>query len=437
MPKFKSRMFACLLLLGCLPQNFVSAGLVLTKSEYSTQASGVIQQARELVAQNEYDQARDLLRKLRTDQKDMLAGDVLLFEMLSQQGKQQLAKRALEQFSVESKPSFDIFYAFSRLAILEQRWFDAFMHAQLALNQEMPADWSEDFQAQMRLEANVVLLESCEGRGSWQQCSNILTRLELTEDSDTRLIAFAGKTAFHSGDAKRARGYFSSLKSRDASAALPDTVLARLHNAAGDLDAANQSYLAAVAVAAKTSAAAAPLKLEYANWLLANNRPDDAKRVILSVKDQELRDDLEFCLGSIQLMQGDLNAAAATLGALDLRKPDALPVRNHLALALSNLKSEAMKTKAFEIAEQNAQQYPNVSEVWSTLGWTQMQLGQLDVAEKSFANAIKSGVINRDTAYFLSEMHRAAGREKEAAEFRTAAQQGKGAFYFGWKLGDE
>ncbi|GAB5404983.1 MAG: hypothetical protein Aurels2KO_32140 [Aureliella sp.] len=425
----------CVLVLFCLqflgaqvavgPQAF--GGLVLTKQGYTDVQAATIQKARKLVEKNELDKARELLADLRAERKDLLAADVMLFELIANGPNGGLARQVLEQFSVKTKPSFDVFYAFAKLAMAEKRYFDAFMHAQLALNHPMADDWTDGYKSRMRVEAQVVALESCEGRGAWGLCRQILAPIELTEESDSRLINFAGKAAFFLGDVEEATKYFD-MANDSPDAAPTDLILARLYESQNKTDQSNAHYRAAVR--GSSGEERASIALEYGRWLLDHDRASDTIAILKRVETEARADDVTLLAATAKRLTGNYAEAITDLEQLQHRREDSFAVRNQLALALTHLNETKSNRYALELAQSNAEKHPNILEAWSTLGWLQVLNGDLDASKQSLARAAASGNISRDTAYFIHRMHLADGNEQAAKKFLDAARSGKGPFFF-------
>ncbi len=410
-----------------LAASSTNAGLVLSKRGYTDVQAATIQEASKLVAKNDLDKARELLRDLRAERKDLLAADVMLFELLVNGSKPVLARRVLEQFSANTKPSFDVFYAFSKLAIAEQRYFDAFMHAQLALNHPMAEDWSDEYKSQMQVEAQVVALESCEGRGAWSICQEILAKIELTEKSDSRLVNYAGKAAFFLGDVDEATKYFE-LGKGVPDAAPTDLILARLFESQDKTDEANTRYRAAVRSSSGEQRVA--IALEYGRWLLDHDRANDTLAVLTRLDSEELSDDIALLAATAKRLTGNYAEAITDLEQLLHRREDSFAVRNQLALALTHLNETKSNRYALQLAQTNAEKNPNILDAWSTLGWLQILTGDLESSKQSLARAAQTGNISRDTAYFIHRMHKAEGNEVAAKKFLDAANSGKGPFFF-------
>lgn len=404
------------------------AGLVLSNSGYTDYQAAVLKQASALVEESKIAEAKKLLQKLRGTKTDLLAADVMLFELISNSSRPEVALRVLEAYSVDTGPGFDIFYAFAKLAISERRWFDAFVHAQLALNQTMSSDWSDAFKSSMKLETQLVMLQSCEGRGAWLQCKQILDGIEVNEQADSRLLNFAGKTAFQANDLEKSREYFRQATEGNESAASVDLILARLFDAKGSSSDANQYFQAAIR--AEKGDPRALIAVEYARWLIGNERGQDAARLLERIESTKHQDEITLAKATAYRLIGRYPEAVAALEPLVHKREDSFPISNQLALALSQLGKRESSKYALDLAKANAEQYPQLFEAWATLGWLQVLTSDLAGAKASLTRASQSGNISRDTAYFIHRMHRLDGNAESAQEFLDAALAGKGPFFF-------
>ncbi len=383
-----------------------------------------------MVSAGQYDEARERLRLLSREKKDMLAGDVLLFELLAGKGQYGKARQALEQYAAQSPPRFDIFFGFSKLAVFESRWFDAYVHAQLALNQPNPEEWSEAFSKSVRFEAQLVLMQSCEARGVWLQMPAIFQAVDPVFAEEPRFLSFQGKHAFHTNQIDQAIEYFTKLKEKSESSASPQLIMARLFAAAGKDTEAEEWFRKGLDFSSPEDRCA----IEFAQWLLNHDRADETLAILGKLHEDSDVTATQTLRGMAKLARGDFAGAIAALKTVAEQENAPFAARNVMALALTMNDTMDSNNKAYEVALENSRKFPGISEAFATLGWTQLQTGQLEAAELSFSQAVRSGVISRDGAYFLSQFHSRKGNSEEAENFAEAARSGNGLFYFADEL---
>lgn len=429
--KLPKKMCLLLILSSLLTGSLIGdacAGLVLSGTGYTDYQATVLKQAAKLVEESKLSEAKKLLQKLRGEKTDLLAPDVLLFELLASASQPERARQILENYSFATGPSFDVFFAFSKYAVSQGRWFDAFMHAKLALNQEMPSDWSPGFKAAMREEVYITMLQSCEGRSAWATSKQVLGELEIDEKSDPRLLNYAGKTAFHSNEMERARKYFEQAIAGQESRPPVELVFARLFDSIGSAVEADKNYQTAVRSTKGEPRAA--IALEYCRWLVGQGRGSDAERLLGRLDSDPLRDEVTLVTATAQRLQGKYTEAVATLEPLLHKHEDSFMISNELSLALSQLGGRESTRYALRLAEENVGRYPQQLDAWSTYGWLQILTGDLAGAKESLSKAAQSGNISRDTAYFIHRMHKLDGNTAAAQQFLQAAKSGKGPYFF-------
>lgn len=426
--------FAHLLALALLFQLSASlnAGLVLSKSSYTDYQAAVIGKASKLVEEQKLVEARKLLGDLRSERKDLLEPEIVLFEMLVNQGQLPKAKKLLDGYSAVASPGFGIFYAYAKLAELEARWFDAFMHANLALNNPMPEDWSDDYRKQMILEAQIVILRSGIAREAWSQAQEVLDNFELNKDTESRVLELSARLAFEQDKIDEARERFSWLRQQDEGRPPAELELARLQSANKQSEQADKNYQAAIrSLSGKQQTLAV---IEYSNHLLTVGRATDASRLLKraaeNTSDSDQTRALEFGQAKALRMSGKFENAITKLESLLHQDQESFAIRNQLALCLAHLNARQSTDYGLRLAKMNIEKNPQQLEGWSTLGFLQVLSGQLDEAKDSLTRATANGVISRDTAYFIHRLHVASGDKTSADKFLQAAKDGDGPFYF-------
>lgn len=403
-------------------------GIVLSNSGVSRKATARIERAREHVRQSSLEDAKRVLSSLN-ELPNTLASEIVLFELLIEEGQAAEAKRQLELFSIQTKPRFDVFYAFSRLAIVEKRWFDAFVHAQLAVHQPMPENWDSDFQDRMKMEATLVMMQSSEARGSWSQVQSALATLEVDSESDPRIIIYAAKSSLLTDDADSALTHFRALAKHESDPTSPHLLAARVLASQRQIKKADKHYRLAIESANKLESTQA--RLEMAAWLVDQQSSREAQQLLKGQQfEGEFAEQANLVQALIHRMRREFDEAEILLRNLLASSQDKFTVNNQLALVLSSKENEKDAKEAFQIAQRNLEAFPNHPEALATMGWTQLLTGDVDAAEQSLSSSSQGGVISRDTAFFLSRMLSIRGKSEESMKLLDAAKNGQGPFFY-------
>ncbi|MCA9130649.1 MAG: hypothetical protein KDB22_26360 [Planctomycetales bacterium] len=409
-----------------------AGGIVLGNAGFTKEASRIIETAEKSVLTGDTARALNTLQLL-ANQPDTLAPDVMLFQLMAEAGMREQAKKHLEQFTVRSSPRFDTFLAFSRMAVLEKRWFDAFVHGQLALRQPTPDNWSEEFSEKMKLEALLVLMESSEARGSWAQVREAIQMCDVEKASDPRLLHFLAKVELFDGNMEKAEERFRVFSRALPEQPAPLVLIAEEYVMKGDSQ--NAELFFRKACDEKDPQVAGLAKLKMAAWLIDQNRIEHAERTLADIDIPASKEiDALLLRVIIHRSRQEFDRAQQILTGLRLRTKDNFAVNNQLALVLSCSQLQEEQEEALDLAAANAKQFPGVPDAFATLGWTNLVVGNLQAAERNLTASTSTGIISRDTAFYFSELYERLGEKNQAERMRSAARDGQGPFIFAQRI---
>ncbi|MCA9190751.1 MAG: tetratricopeptide repeat protein [Planctomycetales bacterium] len=399
------------------------AGVVLLVPDTGGVGEGVIAEAQAKLRQGDIESARQTLQSLLSTE-DSSHPELVLADMLFQNGYGKEARATLERFSTINAPRVDTFYAFGKLAIEEKRWFDAWVHAKLAERVAMPTNWTPKYQETVRAQLQLLMLASHAGRGDWAQVKSLAESLVTGDKVPDEFLSYAGEAQFHLGNIPGALEHYQRLAAQQPSFPTPELVVAKLYNAANDQVQAEAFFQKAVAVNDVEKQHTA--RLEYARWQLWQGKPEGVSDLLtFQTAHDDIRTEQQYLLAMAARMEKRLPEARTILDKLLQASPDSFPARNQLALVLIESPGLADQQLARQIAEENSQRFGNLADTWSTLGWIQLKAGDLDSAERSLSTATKAGTISRDTAFYISVL-----RAEQAAKLRAAAEQSSGPFFY-------
>lgn len=172
-------------------------------------------------------------------------------------------------------------------------------------------------------------------------------------------------------------------------------------------------------------------QLSFAQWLLQNNKPNQIRELLTTrFDDSQMETDRQFLLGMAARMLRDFDQSQEIFTALHQQAASSFPISNQLALVLIKSRDESLRSRALQIAEANVRNHSNRSEAWSTLGWIQFRLGDAASALENLSRAASAGVISRDTAWQLAQVHLHNGNKSDAEKLLVAARESSGPFFY-------
>ncbi len=409
-----------------LPHPELYSDIVLSFDSQSTKASELFEQAEGLVQQGEIDKARDVLLKLDAE-SNQYHSELVLAELLLQNNQPLKARATMERFSAVAGPRFDLFLAYAKLAARDGRWFDAFVQAQLASNQPMPDNWSEDFKKENQVELDRLLIRSVAARGNWAHARELASKYPIARETDTQILELAAQAEFYLNRPREALEIYKLLADVKQDGIDPLLPVAKLYESTGNNQRAERFYSKAVE--------AVPLNamsvLEFARWLVWQNRAAEALSELQKLSSAvEYGKERDYLLALAHRQQNHETAARQLLEPLYEADPKSFAISNQLCLVLIESADGSDHARALELALANVEANRANSEAWSTLGWIQLNMNQIDAARESLAVASQAGQVSRDTAYFLSQLRLKLGESEASQALLQQAEQADGPFFY-------
>jgi Tfp pilus assembly protein PilF len=202
-----------------------------------------------------------------------------------------------------------------------------------------------------------------------------------------------------------------------------EAVLGRLWSIKGDAKRAEEWFEKAAQKYPKD----ARVHRAFGGWLLDRGRIDAAKvHIDAALEIEPLSRESQGLKGLLARYQKDLTLAAKIFEAINRDEPGNFIASNNLALTLAELPDR--RTRAVQLAEVNARQYPQSSEALATLGWAYFKAGRLDEAEQALSASAAGGQISSDTAYYYARLLNEKKKPAEARDLLKKALASDGAF---------
>ena len=382
-----------------------------------------------MLQERKLDQARTRLDEIKLRNRELPHREVMLAELLIKAALPVDGRRVLEALAAAEPNRFDVLFLLCRLAVDEQRWFEALSHAQAAEKLALPDEW--DMGYKQAAQSDLYLLKGMcyDGRSEWQAAITAYqASLQVESKGNIRATIGLGCALFHNSQPTEALEQFRRLREIDPRADLPETTMAALYDQQGDAVEAENWFRMAIALQVP---GAEPARLKFARWLIWNNRPAEVAS-ILSHKPSspEAERERQFLAAMVARMESRNADAQRLLSTLHQLDPTSFAISNHLALVLIENSDEATRARAQQIAEANVRNNQTSAEAWATLGWIQLKLGDLAFAEQSLQMSCRSGVISRDTAHYLATLQDIKGQTQTAAGIRNSLAEASGPFFY-------
>jgi tetratricopeptide (TPR) repeat protein len=421
--------FAAYILLGASSSRVLYADLIGTDG----QALVRLPEHHELltsVAARKFEEARAEINALRKASADLPQCEVMLASLCFEAGLVSDGRSILEGIAVEQPKAFDVRLALVGRAVSEQRWFEALWHIRAAKEATLSPAWSSEYRRQ--LAAQLLLFEGIanEARADYHDA---VRAYQSSNQSTTNAAASQGlgRALLRLGEIDQAKAAFTIAQRLDAGLPAPELAIADWFQVSGDEESAD-IWLQSAIESAMDDNDRGRARLARARWLLDRNEPTEIAGLLAANEfaTEGLETECNYLQALTARMLRDYPTAIRLLSELHQREPTSLAYGNQLALVLIEDSTENARGRALQIAELNVRNHSELAETWSTLGWIQFRLGDLERAGISLQNARRSGVISRDTAFFLAEYAALIGQRDEAANLRQQIAEARGPFFY-------
>jgi tetratricopeptide (TPR) repeat protein len=274
-----------------------------------------------------------------------------------------------------------------------------------------------DRKTEVEGQAHAGLATVAEARQRWAVARDELSAWSALDEKNPIPHQRLGNALFRLGKTKEALGEFQTAAKRNNDL-IPELVMALLYEESGDRENSVRMTNAAI----KRLPDSAGLQLAIANLDLEHDRIAEAKRHVEAALKLDANSlDAKILAGGIAHLQGDNAAAERYLEAAHLQSPTNFTASNLLALALADQDDPSKRTRALEFAQQNMEKYPKRSEAIATLGWAFFRLERWDEASRTLNQALATGTLNPDGAYFVAKLFIREGRTDDAKKLLSKA----------------
>jgi tetratricopeptide (TPR) repeat protein len=341
-------------------------------------------------------------------------------------GRMPAAQRALEFAGANHKEHPEIYLAFGRVALLENRSTDAWVHFEKALKTTPPEAWNQQRRSLFQLDCLAGMATVAERREDWPSAVKVYERWAGLAPKDTTVLLRWARALLGAGQSDAAFEKFAAAKKLDPSMQPPELSMAALF--------IEQGKFAPAAVWYEKAAANYPddgrVFFEYASALMISGDAAGAtaqidKAMQAPSHGAEIRNDLLLLRGYLARSQRKYEEAEQIFSEILGNSPGHFQALSQLPLVLVEQADEQKRQRALQLALILSQKHPRSPHSWSTLGGVQYRLGRLADAEVSLAKALAAMPGDGDSLYVLAQVLLEQGKTQEAEkvvqQLRTAA----------------
>ncbi len=384
-----------------------------------------------LFKKDDYDGALQLVQEAVKKDADLPPAQVIMAQWFAKSNVPLKVRAALERAVAEAPEDPEAYILMGDIALSEGRHTEAELLYEKA--DRLMAGWQGSAKRKDALLPQIQsgLAGTCLARGDWTGARQHLEAwLKLDPKSSSALQLLARCLL----QQKNVEGALEKLKEAakiQPDMLTPEAVLGQWFARAGDQENAKKWTVAALNAAPKN----AKTRLVAAQWAFDAGQLDEAKQQVeialrLDPKrsDAKLYFQAKFLRGLVALFQKDYKTAEACFESAHRQLPKDFSASNNLALALVEEDEESKRAYALDLANTNAQQYPEMAEALATYGWVLYRRGQLDAAEKVLRGAATGGSLTPDTEYYWACVLKDRGQDAEAKQWLESALRSRAPF---------
>lgn len=320
-------------------------------------------------------------------------------------------KAILEQSSVRHRnhPGFPL--AFARLAILQNRYFDAIALAEKAQTVNRSANISVEAKSFYESEILDVLTTTELRRNELKQAEQNALKWEQLDPKEDKMLVATAEIKFLQNKLDKSVAYLNRRSDTLANEFPTEGIVAKWYLAKSDVD----NYSKWIQQAFDKHGNNGFVQVEYAAWLLRKEEFSKAMSVLKSFESKSGETaQSKIIKGRIAFSQQQYASAEPIFADLFQRQPNNLEHMYLYALALLENPDTQKQRQGAQLAQRNFQLNPGNQLTSSILGWALYKTGSKEVGRDLLMRTAEAGNMLPDTAYLVAQMMAEEGRASQA-----------------------
>lgn len=441
------RRFSFLLMLGLFTCTSFACGLTVSSSamaeiltsvpreefkvigDLTTQLSNSgIEEAKQLLVKGDFRGTREQLLKVGETNKDLPLPELIISGWLYELNFPVMATQVLQQVGFTHGKRQDVQLQLAQIAMSQGRFYEASVLVEAAIASPPEPEWSEAFKAALLAQMNETRGAVEERRGRMAEANAIYSQLLADNPRSIKGHLGAARSSFALGNVEQCEAHFRQIEEIiPDKAPVTEVALATLYLANKDLVNGESWFEKGLA---RTGDKNSSVRLDYARFLLRNNRAKDAIDVLTQAKPSDAhKSDFAFHIAQAEQMAGNFDKSLPILLRLYKTTPNNFAVANHLAWAMLQSQDAKVVAQGVRLAQLNYQNNSSSLEAIATNAWASFKRGDIKGSHDIVTRPLPSRNFSRDAAYFFSEVLKANGKADEAAGIRLRVDKASGEFF--------
>lgn len=357
---------------------------------------------------------------------DFPPSDVLLAALSYATQDPKSGRVLLERAGLNNPDDPAVFAAFTRLAINENRTFDA-----LALLEKMAreisdaklSDKSKNFYDLLYLDG---MTDVAMRQQRYSDARSYLTKQRERIPKNPKVLMVSAELEFREGNLDKSMEFLETLRSVFSQTRAPETIMASWFQRTGKIDEARKW----MNEAAVKYAGSPQVQLEVASWSVND---EDFPAASASIKKAEANGETPLSKSlkaKIAFAAESYGVAEAHYQELYQSNPDNFDAANMYALSLIESSDQEKRKLALQIANRNFRSLPDNVVAQAALGYIQLRLGDLEQAKSALGRALQSKTASPEIRFFGAAALREMNQSENAQTVLKQALAHQGLFLY-------
>ncbi len=336
------------------------------------------------------------------------------------------ARALLERAGTESPGSPAVYAAFMRMAINENRNFDALALLEMlsrALDDASLSKKSKDFYELQYLDGMVDIAMR---QQRYSDARAYLTKQRGLIPTNPKVLLMSAELEFKEKNLAQSMEYLKQLQTNLPQTRAAETIIASWFQRAGQPDDARKWMTEAATKYAENP----QVQAEVASWAV---NEEDFPAASAAIKKAEIGGETPLS----KSLKAKIAFAAESYGVAEShyqelynKNPDNFDVANMYALSLIESNEPEKRVRALEIANRNFRALPENVVAQAVLGYIQLRLGDLEQAKSAIGRALQANSASPEIGFFGASVLREMKQIKDARTILDQALNHKGIFLY-------
>ena len=384
-----------------------------------------IERALELYRQNDFEQAKALLKKIcRADPKLPPPG-IFLVQFAIAAGQSDRIRFWLDQATWDHPDDPEAYTLLAEFAINDGRLAEAKLLVEKGVSLLENIASNEDRRQSIENSADSVQGRLYQIRGDWDQARSFFESLAARDKDNADIFARLGFVAANQQLYDKAVANFQQAIDKGAKLPVPKLIVSQIADQQGKTDVADKFFnevMKATDIDAESIRIAVQIQLDRGNIAEAEKFHQQA------IKSEPDNIDNVLQAGMIDLYKKDYPAAEKRFQDAILINPDSYAAAQGLAQALVEQDDSLKKERALAYAKSNVQKYGETTDAVATLAWVCFKSDKMVEAEYLVNLALGGGELSPLSAYYFAEITAAVGQTDKAGLLAKIAAGSKSHF---------